>query len=131
MRNLALMIVVAAAALFFSAPGNAFAHGTHHQMHQAKHDPAPPASVVRITGEQEAKMFASASSWSAADCPHQQTLGGCGCGCACSGHVPVALAAAATVTGVSVRLFTQDQIAARHEFRQPIFDLSRPPKSFA
>ena len=135
MRKLAWLTLVAAAALFFSAPESAFAHGAHHHAtHAQSHSqPAPAASIEHALVSEESHhdaAFVSARAPEQQKCPHGQGTG-CGFCCACAGGASVALATP-EMPGRALRALREhDWRSPPHEIRQAILDLSRPPKSFA
>jgi hypothetical protein len=71
MRKLAWLTAIAAVALFFSAPGPAFAHGSHHHSSQAQTAPAQQIEIAASAEHAfESVTFVSAAMPAAQDCPH-------------------------------------------------------------
>jgi len=132
MRKLAWLTLFAAAALFFSAPERAFAHPSHHHTQPAqavlvlKFETAAPV----FEQMQHSDEFVSTAQPQPDTCPHGQAAD-CNFCCACAGAASVALATT-ELTGRDVRAVSGViPLAAPYLFRQTVFDLSRPPKSFA
>ncbi len=135
MRRMAWLILLAAAALFLSAPERAFAHPHQHHVQTTASSSAPAVAVERAMPEnlQTGAFFeaVSASKVDSGECPHGQSQADCGFCCACAGSVAAALTAPETLSQqVPVKTERAD-LALVFVFRQPILDLSRPPKSFA
>lgn len=126
-------MLFAVAALFFSAPQGAFAHGNHHHAQQTQNAPMPSLDRNALI-EMDVQHFAqsvSAADEIAGECPHGQKQTDCGFCCACAGGASVALATP-ELAGRSLHSRSErNWLAVPYEIRQAVLDLSRPPKTFA
>jgi hypothetical protein len=129
MRKLALLTLFAAAALFFGAPENAFAHSNHNHMQQAQSGPVLHADATAHAAE-HIDEFVSAAYPQTDTCPHGQGAD-CDYCCACMGAASVALATQEVASGTYHAEGASADLAVLYEIRQAVLDLSRPPKSFA
>ena len=132
MRKLAWLTLFAAAVLFFSAPESAFAHPSHHHTQQTQTAPVLKFETAAPVVEQILHFdeFVSAAQSQPDTCPHGQGAD-CNFCCACAGAASVALATP-DVIGREVRAVSGAiPLAASYLLPQTVFDLSRPPKSFA
>jgi hypothetical protein len=127
MRTLAWLTLLAAA-LFFGAPENAFAHPNHvHSVQSASAESVTPiADHVIHTDE-----FVSAADLHKEKCQHGHDEGDCGVCGACTASASVALATTDTVTR-EMRVRGEGlPLVVAYRVRQTVLDLSRPPKFFA
>lgn len=132
MRSLACLTLLAAAALFFSAPENAFAHSGHHhaqQTHYTSAQPQEPAQAHELSAQTE--VVVSAASDAFEKCAHKEKHSDCGSCCACAGGSSVGLPAPELFGGLRSARSERSVSAERYEARQAFLDLNRPPKSFA
>lgn len=122
----------AAAALYFGAAGDAFAHPAHHHIEQAQSTPAVgfDHSKLAIEKTERTNEFVSAAQPQTDKCPHGQGSN-CEFCCPCAAGASVALVTAG-FESVAARL-VDEAIApdAPYQVRKAVLDLSRPPKSFA
>jgi hypothetical protein len=129
MRKLALLTLFAAAALFFGAPENAFAHPNHHHVQQTQTGPVMSAGMAAPAIE-HFDEFVSVAHPQADKCPHGQG-DDCGFCCACACGASVAVTTQEVLSGTHHVESGQAALAVLYEVRQAVLDLSRPPKSFA
>ena len=131
MRKLAWLMLFAAAALFFSAPENAFAHPNHHPMAQNASISNIEIAVPATEQPQHFAEFVSAAEPQTQTCPHGRSESDCDSCCACSANASVAIATP-ELTGRELRVQGEGiALAAPYLVQETIFDLSRPPKTFA
>lgn len=131
MRKLALLTLFAAAALLTGVADSAFAHPNHHVQQTQS---APAANFEIAASEIEYAAYSegvvSAVQPQQDHRPHGQGMG-CEFCCACAGSTSVALATPEFVGG-GLRVHNQvSALTTAYEIRHAVFDLSRPPKSFA
>jgi len=126
-------MLFSAAALFFSAPESAFAHGNHHHAEQTQN-----MLAISIDRNALAEMAAhdfeqsvSAADVPAGTCPHGHKQTDCGFCCACTGSTSVALASPELASRAAHARSERPELSVAYEVRQAVLDLSRPPKSFA
>lgn len=133
MRKFAWLMLFSAAALFFSAPESAFAHGNHRHAEQTQ--ATQPVSFDRNAleeiGAHEFEQSVSAADYPAGKCPHGHRQADCGFCCACAGNASVALASPEFANRVTHTRSEQPELSVAYEVRQAVLDLSRPPKTFA
>lgn len=133
MRKLIGFMVIAAAALFCSAPGQAFAHSghTHHVQMQAEIAQAAMLDgVVSHRADQVVVESISYGSMAFGVCPHSNTGQNCDFCCACAGGVSAALATQENIAVIFFRSIRGSLPVVRYSIRQASLDLRRPPKSF-
>jgi hypothetical protein len=129
MRKLALLTLFAAAALFFSAPENAFAHSNHNHVQQTQSGPVLNGDATAHAAE-HIDEFVSAAYPQTDTCPHGQGAD-CGFCCVCACGASVALTTQEVASGTYHAESASADLAVLYEIRQAVLDLSRPPKSFA
>ena len=133
MRMRALLFLFAAATLFMSVPDRAYAHSNHHAHHHHVQVTATAVvDAVASTGA-EASVFSQAISASedSQQCPHGKKQADCGFCCACVASAAAVLAPSALQSWRQSGRAEHADFAVSFQVRQPVLDLSRPPKSFA
>lgn len=138
MRKAVWLIAFAVSALLFGAADGAFAHSAAAHAHSAAaaHTNGAVAAGVAISpGSAEAAKlpgeFLSSFDAQPAFCPHGQNRSDCGSCAACAASFPAAITSAESVfreyqTG-AIRVVAASPL----HLRQAVFELNRPPKSFA
>lgn len=129
----ALLLLFAVVALFMSVPDHAYAH-PHHHAHQ-HHAQAAATAAVEIVAPARAEapvfsQFLSAGA-DAQKCPHGKKQADCGFCCACVVSAAAVLAPAELQSWQRGVRSEHTDLSVLFEVRQPVLDLSRPPKSFA
>ena len=132
MRKFAWLTLVAAAALFFSAPESAFAHGAHYHTQQTQASPAPNVDLAVPAVEQAVHIghFVSSAEMKPEKCPHGQGAD-CGFCCACAGGISAAVLTPAAFDRETGTREVRVPLALPFSVLQAVVDLSRPPKFFA
>lgn len=126
-------MLFSAAALFFSAQENAFAHPNHVHAVQAQSAAVVEVNVATPITDHviHTDEFVSSAELPIHKCQHGNSQSDCDSCCACSASASVAIATPDTfareITVRSERL----PLAAAYLVRQTVLDLSRPPKTFA
>lgn len=123
----------AAAALFFGATDNAFAHPAHHHAQQTQHASAVNFEIAAPIADHviHADEFVSAAEMPMEKCQHGNQTPDCDSCCACSASASVALVTPDYTSSAPTALDKVAALAVAYQVRQPVLDLSRPPKSFA
>jgi hypothetical protein len=131
MRKLAWLTLFAAAALFFGAPENAFAHPNHHHTAQTQSAPVQKLDTAAPAAEHTGHFdeVVSASQPQTDKCPHGEKAECTFC-CAGAGSASVALVIPDAVNRAINARGEVVAASASYYIRQTILDLSRPPKSF-
>lgn len=136
MRMRALLFLLAVTALFMSLPERVYAHSQHHgHQHHAQSAPQSPAIAAELAVSTPAAAAVFSQLLSVADdaamCPHGNAESDCGFCCACAASAAAVLAPSALQSWQQGARSQQHAFAISFEVREPVLDLSRPPKSFA
>lgn len=132
MRMRALLFLFAAAVLFMGTPERAYAHTHHAHQHHAQAAVTAAVEIVAPT-RVDAPVFLQVISAGedAQKCPHGKKQADCGFCCACVASAAAVLAPSALQSWQQSERAEHADFAVSFQVRQPVLDLSRPPKSFA
>lgn len=133
----ALLFLLAVTALFMGLPERAYAHLQNHaHLHHeqsAVQSPASAAVEVAVPERAGVAVFSQlvSAGADAGMCPHGNAQDDCGFCCACVASVAAVLAPSVLQSWLQGARSQKVDFAISFEVREPVLDLSRPPKSFA
>jgi hypothetical protein len=127
----AFLFLFAVAVLFMSGPERAYAHSNHHA-HQ-HHARVTAAVEVALPTHADVPVFSQllSASEDAQKCPHGKKRADCSFCCVCVVGSAAVLAPSALQSWQRSERSEYADLSVSFEVRQPVLDLSRPPKSFA